>query len=156
MNKWICFQTIMAEKCFHSTCTSIISFCVNPWLITLGSKIANIQLSTGLPFKVIKNSSSLKIMAIINQVEGYMDQSPVAESAGHHGKVSSRQEEEHPDHGQKCATCDTAPEEHSRRGRDWRLPQPQKSPPQFSLKLHTRGENVSLWKLDFSFKRWTR
>lgn len=92
-------------------------------------------------------------MAIINQVEGYMDQSPVAESAGHHGKVSSRQDEEHPDHGQKCATCDTAPEEHSRRGRDWRLPQPQKSPPQFSLKLHTRGENVSLWKLDFSFKR---
>lgn len=32
-------------------------------------------------------------------------------------------------------------------------PQPQKSPPQFSLKLNTWRENDSLWKLDFSFKR---
>lgn len=83
----------MAEKCFHSVCTSIISFYLNPWLITLGSKIANIQLSTGIPFNVIKNSSSLKIMAIINEVEGCMDLSPVAESAVHHGKVTSREEE---------------------------------------------------------------
>lgn len=80
----------MAEKCFHSMCTSIISFYLNPWLITLGSKIANIQLNTGIPFNVIKNSSSLKIMVIINEVEGRMDLSPVAESAVHCGRANSR------------------------------------------------------------------
>lgn len=55
-----------------------------PW-----KQIANIQSSTGIPFNLIKNSSSLKIMAIINEVEGCMDLSPVAESAVHHRRVTS-------------------------------------------------------------------
>lgn len=43
-----------------------------------------------------------------------MDLSPVAESAVHHGKVTSREEEgECPDHGQKCTTCDTTLKRHS-------------------------------------------
>lgn len=87
----------MAEKCFHSLCASIIPFYLNPWLITLGSKIANVQLSTGILYNVIKNSSSLKIMAIISEVKGCMDPSPAAGSAVREGK----EKKECPDHGQE-------------------------------------------------------
>lgn len=70
-----------------------------PW-----KQIANIQSSTGIPFNLIKNSSSLKIMAIINEVEGCVDLSPLAESAVHHRRLISRKDEgKCPDYGQKNA-----------------------------------------------------
>lgn len=60
------------------------------------------QLSTAIPFNVIKNPSSLKITAIINEVEGCRDLSPVVESAARCGKANSREKEgECPDHEQK-------------------------------------------------------
>lgn len=138
----------MAEKCFHSICTSIISFYLNPWLITLGSKIANIQSSTGIPFNLIKNSSSLKIMAIINEVEGCMDLSPLAESAVYHRRVTSRKDEgKCPDYGQKCTIFEVTSERHSRQLRKMQrlvfVPAP-KSMAQFSVKI-----KYLLWKWGF-------
>lgn len=80
-----------------------------PW-----KQIANIQSSTGIPFNLIKNSSSLKIMVIINEVESFMDLSPLAESAVHHMRVTSRKDEgKCPDYGQKCKICEVTSERHS-------------------------------------------